>query len=44
MKKLWHAYLKHNEIYAYAQLQQFGYLKQEICTKIEDKQISFDFK
>ncbi|MDC0534839.1 hypothetical protein OAO18_03405 [Francisellaceae bacterium] len=44
MKKLWQAYLKHNEMYAYAQLRQFGYISQDMHIQTTEQQISLDFK
>lgn len=44
MKKLWQAYLKHNEMYAYAQLRQFGYISQEMHIQSAEQQMCLDFK
>lgn len=42
IKKMWQAYLKHNEIYAYAHLQRFGFMYSEINAAAQEKQMSLD--
>ncbi|MDC0534530.1 hypothetical protein OAO18_01830 [Francisellaceae bacterium] len=42
IKKIWGAYLKHNEIYAYAHLQRFCFMYPEINDALYEKQMSLD--